>query len=569
MAGVLEFTNARCKNCYKCLRECPVKAIEVVNHQAQIIEDKCILCGRCTLVCPQNAKKVHNDTDLIKEMLKGDTEVIASVAPSFASSFNIADFGIMRAALKEVGFTDAQETAIGAKMVTEEYDRLLKEGKYRNLISTACPSIVRLVRLYYPEAVKYLAPVYSPMVAHAKLIKTLKPEAKVVFIGPCIAKKREGADSIYVDGVLTFEELENIFRENEVDISKIKPLNADLVKSDFNAARFYPISRGIIKSFGTKRDGYEYVSVDGVLKCREALDGIHNLKGMFLELNACDFACVNGPCSLCGQAGSAVKATAAIRNYVALDRQSEAAATAEMLPRIDITCEYPPAGNNDRPVSEREIKEILARTGKTGPEDELNCGACGYNTCREKAVAIARGYADVDMCVPYMRERAESVSVEVIENSPNGIVVLDFDLRILEINTAAKVIWGIKEKDVKGQYAFDYFDPTDFFRAVNESRTVMRKKVEVPVTGKFVELTVKVLKEHKMLFGVMKDITESVRVGEELSKVKMKTLEITDDVIKKQMMVAQEIASLLGETTAETKIALLKLKKTLEEEKDN
>ncbi len=193
MSDFLEFRDAQCRDCYKCLRECPVKAIDVKNHQAKIIEDRCILCGHCTLACPQNAKVVHSELDDVKRLLDSGQKVIASVAPSFISSFGLKDFTIFKIALAKLGFADAEETAVGAQAVVKEYKRLLETGEFENFITSSCPAACRMIQEYYPKALKYLAPVDSPMVAHAKLIRKRDPEAKIVFIGPCIAKKTRGS----------------------------------------------------------------------------------------------------------------------------------------------------------------------------------------------------------------------------------------------------------------------------------------------------------------------------------------------------------------------------------------
>ena len=568
MLNYLEFKNAECKDCYKCLRECPVKAIEVINHQAQIISERCILCGKCTEVCPQNAKRVHTEINEVKALLASGETVLASVAPSFVSSFEIDDFLPMKLALGRLGFADAEETAVGANAVTGEYEKLLKTGKYKNFITSACPAVNRMIQLYYPDALKYLAPVDSPMIAHAKMLKSLHPDAKVVFIGPCIAKKREGRESGVVDGVLTFEDLKNLLEENNIDLKTVSRLPHG-GEGEVNRAKYYPISRGIIKSFDKYVDGYEYVAVDGADKCREVLENIDSLSGMFLELNSCEYACVNGPCSLIHK-GSAVKANAAIRKYTNKDIENKISGKIKVPEGVTLAHEYKRMRPDERIPSEREIAEILARTGKVKKSDELNCGACGYNSCREKAWAVANGYAEIEMCLPYMREKAESMSYEIIQNSPNGIVLLDNDMTITEINLKAKEILGITEKDVKGRAAFDFMNPTEFVLALDEGKDVHNKKIKIEKTGKTIELSVILLAKQKVLFGVMKDITEEADYDEKLNAVKMETLTTTDEVIKKQMRVAQEIASLLGETTAETKVALLKLKKTLagEGEKD-
>lgn len=565
MISYLDFKDARCKDCYKCLRECPVKAIKVVDHHAKIIESRCILCGHCTEVCPQNAKSVHTERQEVEKLLKTG-KAVASVAPSFVSSFDLQDFNVMKLALGRLGFADAEETSIGAREVTAQYKKLLEEGTFKNFITSCCPAVNTMIELYYPKALAYLAPVDTPMIAHAKMIRKKRPDAKVVFIGPCIAKKREAHESGVVDGVLTFEDLAAMFEDKGIVLSEIAHIPSKPA-GGVNRAKYYPISRGIIKSFENYIDGYEFVAVDGAEKCKEVLENIESLSGMFIEMNSCDSACVNGPCSLALKAG-ALKANADIRKYVSRDLAENGSAPYEEVKGIDFTCVHERKRTEDFVPTDRQIAEILAKTGKTRPEDMLNCGACGYNTCYEKAWAVANGYANIDMCVPYMRERAESMSYEIIQTSPNGIVLLDTDLNILEINGKAKELLGIKERDVKGRGIFHYFNPTEFVLAQNDNKSVHNKKVYIEKTGSYIELTIIVMKDNKGTYAVMKDITQETKSEEQLDKVKLETLATTDEVIKKQMRVAQEIASLLGETTAETKVALLKLKKTLQGEEE-
>ena len=383
----LEFKQARCKDCYKCLRECPVKAIDVKDHQAKIILDRCILCGHCTTVCPQNAKVVHSEMHDVKRLLAGSDKVIASVAPSFVSSFNIQDFNIFKIALGKLGFNEAQETSVAANEVTNTYRQQLESGNFKNYITSACPAACRLIQLYYPKALKYLAPVDSPMIAHAKMLRKQYPEAKIIFIGPCIAKKREAAESDLLDGVLTFEDLQKMFDESDIVLSDITKLPITGKNKIKNLAKVYPISHGIIKSFPYLPEGYEYMAVDGMDRCTKIFDNIDQLSGMFIELNTCPDACVNGPCSLY-QVGGSVKATADLKSYAKKDVETTSVDREFVEGEIDFTASYPRLRNKSMPATEKDIQDILAKTGKFNPEDELNCGACGYSTCREKAWAV-------------------------------------------------------------------------------------------------------------------------------------------------------------------------------------
>ena len=560
----LDFTGSRCRDCYKCLRECPVKAIKYIDHEARIIEDRCILCGKCTVVCPQNAKRVHSEIADVEALLASGKPVVASVAPSFVSAFGLKDFLPMGIALGKLGFTAAEETAVGANIVTAEYEKLLETGEYKNFITSACPAINRMIQLYYPKALKYLAPVASPMVAHARLLRKRYPDAAIVFIGPCIAKKREGRESGLISAVLTFNELNTMFNARSIDPKKVAAVSAGGAEN--NRSKYYPISRGIIKSFNKLPKGYEYVAVDGVKRSFDVLDDIDSLEGMFIEINCCEYACINGPATL--KTEGALKSNESVRKY-ALSSLTDESAGAYIDPEgVDLAEGHPRITLGNVVPSERDIRATLAKTGKIKPEDELNCGACGYPTCREKAIAVLNGNADLDMCIPYMRKRAESMSFEIIQNSPNGIIMMDYDLKITESNAIARKLLGIELSDPKGTYLYESVNAAEFFQAVGSGKNVHKKKVYIEETKRYADMNIVLLPEHKTLFAVLKDVTDNVEYSKQLDEVRSKTLSTTDEVIKKQMRVAQEIASLLGETTAETKVALLKLKNTLAGESD-
>lgn len=567
MPAYLDFKEAKCRDCYLCLRECPVKAIAVKNHQARIIEDRCILCGHCTLVCPQNAKVVHSELDEVKQLLRSGKKVVASVAPSFISNFEVKNFITFRLALAELGFSEAEETAVGARLVTQEYRKLMETGKYRNFITSSCPAACQLIQHYYPQALQYLAPVDSPMFAHAKVLKKQYPDAEIVFIGPCIAKKKEARESSIVANVLTFEELDKFFKESNINLGKMTSFGMGNKGEVANLAKAYPISHGIIQSFGDiLPKGFQYMAVDGLDRCMEVLDNIEDIEGMFIELNACPDACVNGPCSV-ADTPSGIRATAVVRNYVKEEVMTKNA-PAKVACDVDLTAAYPRVRSYNKPPTDKEIEAILSKTGKLTPEDELNCGSCGYRTCREKAWAVYNGYADVDVCFPYMRQRSESMSYEILKSNPDGIICLDSDLNFLMINGKARELLGIEGTNVslRGQPAGDYFNPSDFMMVLNTKKAIMDMREFIPKTQQYVDFSISIIQGHNILYGVLKDVTAKANYEEKLRKMKMETLDTTDDVIKKQMRVAQEIASLLGETTAETKVALLKLKKTIQED---
>lgn len=562
MSEYMEFRTVQCKDCYRCVRECPVKAIEVKGHHAQIIEEHCILCGHCTKVCPQNAKIVHSELPEVRKLLASGQRVAASVAPSYISSLELEDFSALHIALAKLGFAIVEETAIGAQAVVEEYKRVLAKGEMRNFITSACPAACRLIQMYYPKALPYLAPVESPMVAHAKMLRRADPDLKVVFIGPCIAKKRE-ADEHNIDAVLTFEELLTLFEENNIDPHNINRLTIENEVTGANRAKAFPVTRGIIRSFDALPEGYRYMAVDGVDRIADVLNNIESIDHAFIEMNVCPGGCINGPCSI-AQEGGVIKAENDILAYVEHEMETHKHTPAPDA-GVNLSIAYPRLRSHSRPASEKEIEEVLHRTGKFNKQDELNCGACGYNSCREKAWAVVNGYADIDICLPYMRKRAESLAVDIVRNSPEGVIIVDSDMNIADCNATAMKMLGMtgSPESYQGRPVADFFPPIEFYNAYTNKCRVENKCLHISSTNRYVSLTVSILREQNLLFGLMKDISEQVNYDKKLDKVKLDTISTTDELIMKQMRVAQEVASLLGETTAETKVALLNLKKML------
>ena len=559
MSEFLKLKKSNCKNCYKCIRHCPVKSIRFSGNQANIVGNECILCGQCFVVCPQNAKEIADETERVKVLIDSGAPVIASVAPSFIANYDGVGFEELKAALKKLGFADAEETAVGATIVKREYERLLNEDDRNILISSCCHSVNLLIQKYYPSCLPYLADVLSPMQAHCKDIKQRYSSAKTVFIGPCVAKKDE-ADYYtgITDAVLTYEELTEWF-----EAAGIVPENK-LDKSDESLARFFPTTGGILKTMQkTMRPDYTYLAVDGVENCMAALHDIEegNIEHCFIEMSACAGSCIGGPV-MEKYHRMPVRDYYAVAHYAGKKdfnvAQPDPFTLRKEMEYIGRKLPYP---------SESEIREALHRMGKLRPEDELNCGSCGYNTCREKAVAIIQGKAEVSMCLPFLKERAENFSDNIINNTPNGIVVLNDKYEVQQINRAALKLMNIpRESDVMGEPIIRILDPKPFMDVQRTGRTVRDEKVYLAEYDKYIEQTIVLDKEYKALICIMRDVSDEEQQKQRKEELSRQTVETADKVVDKQMRIVQEIASLLGETAAETKIALTKLKESMTDE---
>lgn len=558
MPDFLRLKKSNCRNCYKCIRNCPVKSIRFSGNQAHIVGDECILCGQCFVVCPQNAKEIADSTETARCLLASGAPVYASIAPSFVANYDGADIKAIEKALLTLGFAGAEETALGATSVKAEYDRMVNDGHQPVIITSCCHSINLLIQKYYPQNLPYLADVVSPMQAHGLALKKRIPEAKVVFIGPCLSKKDEAA--IYpgaIDCVLTFEELSRWLAAAGVSIEPAAGV------AGTGRARLFPTVGGILKSMFCENDDYAYLAIDGVENCRIALDDIASggLRNCFIEMSACAGSCLGGPVM-------EKYHSTPIRDYLRVKAHAG---------RDDLTVDRTDPfelrkGHQLMPIGTRrpddaELRGVLVQMGKMKPDQELNCGSCGYNTCRDKAIAIFQGKADLTMCLPFLKDRAESFSDNIVDNSPNGIIVLNENLEVQQINSAARRIMNIRSAaDVLGTPVVRILDPKPFFD-VRESGSALRgRRHFLAEYGRFVELSIEYDRNYRILICFMRDVTDEENERRKKDTISRQTVEIADRVVEKQMRVVQEIASLLGETAAETKIALTRLKESIRDE---
>lgn len=559
MAQYLKLKKSNCKNCYKCIRHCPVKSIRFFENQAFIVEDECILCGQCFVVCPQNAKEIKNDVEAAKALIAGGSPVIASIAPSFVANYEGLTITSLRNALMKLGFAGAEETAEGATVVKQKYDEMVDKGESELIISSCCHSVNLLIQKHFPEALPYLAKTVSPMQAHSLEIKKRNPQAKTVFIGPCISKKAEAEDYPgIVDCVLTFEELTQWLAEKNITFEPCEDSEKEGGK-----ARLFPTGGGILRSMECKNPDYTYLHIDGVENCVNALKEIveGKMKKCFIEMSACYGSCVSGPIIERNR-------NACIANTVTVDKYAKTKDfDALKLDDKEMTKEIKFIGVKRLMPGSKAIEEILKKMGKRSPADELNCGSCGYNTCREKAIAVFNGKADLSMCLPFLKEKAESFSDTIIKNTPNAIIVLNESLEVQQINKAAMKLMNIANaSDVLGEQVVRILDPLPFFDVIESGVNVHDKRIYLAEYNKYVEQTLIYDQSYHIIMSIMRDVTEEEKAKKAKEELSSSTIEITDKVIEKQMMAVQEIASLLGETTAETKIALTKLKESLNQQ---
>ena len=554
----LTLKKSNCKNCYKCIRHCPVKAIRFSAGQAHIIPNECILCGQCFVVCPQNAKEIVNETEKVKVFIQSGEPVIVSLAPSYIANYEGVGIESMRTALKKLGFAEVEETAIGATIVKREYEKMINEEQRDIVISSCCHSINLLIQKYFPNQLPYLADIMSPMQAHCADIKNRYPNAKTVFIGPCVAKKDEASHyEGIVDAVLTYDELTHWFEREGVT------LEANIEKDDNTLARFFPTTGGVLKSMTERNPEYTYLAIDGTENCIDALKDIASGKihKCFIEMSACVGSCACGP-AMDKSRRSPINSYNSVARYAGTKdfkvEQPDRAQLSKHFVCIEKEAQMP---------TEEEIANILKQMGKNKPSDELNCASCGYPTCRDKAIAIYHGKSDVSMCLPYLKEKAESFSDSIINNTPNSILVLNDKLEVQQLNKAAKKLMNIRYvSDVLGDQVVRILDPRVFMTVRDTGRAVRDKRVYLAEYKKYVEQTVVRDSDSGLIICIMRDVTDEEFERNQKEKISQQTIEIADKVVEKQMRIVQEIASLLGETAADTKIALTKLKESIIDE---
>lgn len=569
--SIIDFKATKCKHCYKCVRNCEVKAIMIRDERAEIMEDKCILCGSCMQICPQSAKTLISDLDQVRDFIRSRIRTVVSIAPSYMGLLEYHSIGQVRDALMRLGFDDVRETSEGAAFVTEEYARLLEAGQMDNIITTCCPSVNDLIEIYYPALVPYMAPVVSPMIAHGKMLKKeLGQETKVVFLGPCIAKKQEAMDPRndgYIDAVINFNDITRWLQEEEIVIRECEDLPFEQLDPRVN--RLYPVTNGVVNSvLATERrvDHYRKFYVHGTRNCIDLCKSMirGEIHGCFIEMNMCSGGCIKGP-TVSDESISRFKVKLDMEEQIAREPVDETELE-EKMKNTSFRKIFVDRSPSEAMPNEEEIQEILKMTGKYQSEDELNCGACGYATCREKAVAVYQKKAEFQMCIPYMHEKAESFANLVMETSPNIVLVVDENMRLMEYSAVGEKYFGKTRSQALDMYLYEFIDPADFEWVLETHQNIHGKKVSYLEYGLSTMQNIVYIEKENAVLATFIDITREEEQQRQEYEMKLDTIDLAQKVIHKQMMVAQEIAGLLGETTAETKTTLTKLCRTLLDE---
>ena len=553
------FTEKReCQDCYKCVRNCPVKAIKVEGGYASVMPELCIVCGQCVEVCPNGAKRVRDDLPQARRVLQEKPAVYVSLAPSYVTEFAEVRPGQIIRALKQLGFAGVSETALGAQEVSAQAAALMAKEPGRVLASSACPTVVAWFQKHRPQDSRLLTGLLSPLLTHCQILRqTFGAGIGVVFVGPCIAKKLEaGRNPELLDVALTFEDLRRWLEQEKISLPALEERAEDrFVPGPAAEGVWYPVDGGMIAGMKARcavNDG-ACMAFSGLPALERALDGLTESPGgdgLFLELLACEGGCVNGP-KACRRNGTAAK-----RRRVLQQSRSRAAALPRAAdPKLNIRCGYEAASAAPPRYAEAQIREALRQVGKLSREDELNCGGCGYESCREFAAALMNQKAERSMCVTYMRKLALKKADALIQKMPSAVVIVNDALRIIESNGAFARLFGKGTADPAGTPAsFDgvlLSEVTPFaglFHSVLKSGEDLLDK-DLRYQQTILHVTIFSIEKHAIVGGILQDITEpAVRKAEVIRKAR--------EVIQRSLETTQKIACLLGENAAESEITL-------------
>lgn len=540
-----------CQDCHKCIRECPVKAIRVEDGYARVVPELCIMCGNCILACPSNAKRVRDDLPGVKALLFSGRKVIVSLAPSFVAQFSGVRPTQLIHALKKIGFFAVSETALGAQQVSASVSTLMHSEPKQIWISSACPVVVDFIGKYHPECQPHVFEVLSPLLTHCKMLRAHYGEdIAIVFIGPCVAKKKEAEQHPeLLDAVLTFEDLDRWLFEENIHLAEITETATDCFQpEEAKEGALYPIEGGMVPGVAGSRDvsSSQFMSFSGISNVEQALKGISEWKpehNIFFELTACAGSCVNGP--------KAARNTSVARRRYDIVHYAKPSAELPSKPSLGIGQHYiaSPIPRND--YSEMQLQEALRTVGKYSADDELNCGGCGYDSCRDFAHALISRNAERMMCATYTRKLAQKKANALLQKMPSAVVIVDENLKIIECNSHFVHLFAEdveQSKDLEGS-AIDAVIPFSYlFRRVLESGEDVVGH-DIRYQRSILNTTVFTIEPHSVMCGIFQDITKPIFQKEQI-------IGRAKEVIQKNLKTVQQIAYLLGENAADSEIIL-------------
>lgn len=602
-----------CQDCYKCVRRCPVKAIKIEDGSAMIVPDLCIACGTCYRVCPAKAKQARNDLTRAKHLVQSGKDVYVSLAPSWITEFEGVSREQMIAAIRRLGFRGVSETALGAEEVSANIAGLLDKaanealqvsaapdmsqtacGKKdedtsaehspertsgvredtstgeapqvsaanRLFISTACPAVVEYINKYVPERTANLTKLTSPLLAHCRLLKTaLGKDIEVIFIGPCIAKKIEAdrhPDLLSLS--LSFTDLRQWLKDENIVLKDIHTSVFDkFVMSKAEEGAAYPVEGGMIetlKPYEQSQKAY-LMQITGIENIKRELKNIREEaldRPIFIECLACEGGCVNGPCTSSKKSG--------LEKRVEILKESDFSGLAgKRSPSVDITLDYASEAIVQPEHDETDIKRVLASIGKYSIEDEINCGGCGYNTCRNFAKALLDGKAEPEMCVSHMKQQAQRKANALLRCIPSPIVIANAKLSIMEYNDKfVETFWNEDEhadiydqNNLHGADLRDFINFTNLFSASLDLEQDIHRE-HVRFNDKLFDVVVFNIDKKQIVGGIIEDVTNMEMKKEQIA-------EKAKEVIHKNLATVQQIACTLGEHMAETEVLLRSIAK--------
>lgn len=546
---IIRTLTAKCKGCYRCVRACPVKAVGIKDNQSFVDASRCILCGNCIRECPQNARVYRNDIDVAADLLASG-RVVASVAPSFSSIYSGWKANCFPSALRQLGFFKVTETAEGAAVIAGQMEKTYRDPLQGATISAVCPTVVNYVEKYSPGHLDKLFPFASPMVAHARILKKhFGEDIKVVIIGPCVAKKFEAQRPEFegdVDLVLTFNEVNEWLEKEGISLDNCPESGFDNFYP-LGKAKLFSIPGGMLKTMGIAQidNDAQIVQASGLDQVKMLFDDPQTLNGLeLMELLACPGGCINGVGIESEE--NVFQRRANVINYAArkpvLPEKKKAQA-----PNIELRTVFKSQANREEEITEEQISEVFLQMDKKDPESLLDCGACGYPNCRDKAKAVLLGLTEIENCVPYMRKLAQQRRDKIVESSPDGIVILDGALNILSMNASFCQYFSC-DNSLLGKNISYLLDAQNFEKVATGAET--QTATIISCYGREFHEVVYRLPEENQYVGIYTDISGQLLTEAKIERLKTETVEKARELMEHQIQVAQTMAKFLGENTA-------------------